>query len=138
MSRSVIVTADAYERRSEIPNFLEDLGAEVHAKLLTTGDYDVGGNTLVERKSVLDLHSCLLSGRLWLQLGKLRKEARYPFLLVEGRALEGGPSPPASIRGACLSAVRLGIRLIRTNDQADSALWLYRLAVFCQRQSRTR
>jgi ERCC4-type nuclease len=31
---------------------------------LPVGDYDVGGETLVERKSVLDLHSSLITGRL--------------------------------------------------------------------------
>jgi hypothetical protein len=56
----------------------------------------------------------LLTGRLWLQLGSLRREARYPFLLVEG------------------------IRLLRTTNQKDSALWLFRLAVLCQRQSQAR
>jgi ERCC4-type nuclease len=101
---------------------------------LPVGDYDVGGETLVERKSVLDLHSCLVTGRLWAQIGNLRKEARYPFLLVEGANIDDGPLPPASLRGACLSAMRLGIRFIQTKDQRDSAHWMYRLAMLCQRR----
>jgi ERCC4-type nuclease len=96
---------------------------------LPVGDYDVGGKTLVERKSVLDLHSCLVTGRLWSQIGSLRKEARYPFLLVEGADIDDGPLPRAALRGACLSAMRLGIRIIQTKDQRDSALWMYRLAI---------
>ena len=71
----------------------------------------------MERKSVLDLHSCLVTGRLWTQIGSLRKEARYPFLLVEGGDIDDGPLLPASLRGACLSAMRLGIRFIQTKDQ---------------------
>jgi ERCC4-type nuclease len=134
MRPSVPITADSFERRSEIPRFLEELGASVCIERLRVGDYDVGGNTLVERKSVLDLHSCLVSRRLWVQLGGLRKEARYPFLLVEGADIDDGPLSPASLRGACLSAMRLGIRLIRTTDPQDSALWMYRLAILCQRR----
>ncbi|TML61345.1 MAG: hypothetical protein E6G09_13980 [Actinobacteria bacterium] len=130
----VPIRADVFERRSEIPRFLGELGALVRMERLPVGDYDVGGNTLVERKSVLDLHSCLVTGRLWTQIGNLRKEARYPFLLVEGRDIDHGPLSPSSLRGACLSAMRLGIRFIQTKNQRDSALWMYRLATLCQRR----
>jgi ERCC4-type nuclease len=131
---AVAITADTFERRSDIPRFLGDLGALVRIERLGVGDYDLGAQTLVERKNVLDLHSCLVTGRLWTQIGSLRKEARYPFLLVEGSDIDEGPLSPASLRGACLSAMRLGIRLIQTKDQHDSALWLYRLATLCQRR----
>ena len=130
----VPITADIFERRSGIPSFLEELGASVRIEPLRIGDYNVGGDTVVERKSVLDLHSCLVTGRLWVQIGSLRKGARYPFLLVEGADIDDGPLSPASLRGACLSAMRLGIRLIQTRNQRDSALWLYRLATLCQRR----
>jgi DNA excision repair protein ERCC-4 len=56
---SVPIGADTFEKRSGIPDFLEELGASVRIERLRVGDYDVGGETLVERKSVLDLHSCL-------------------------------------------------------------------------------
>jgi len=93
----------------------------------------VGGSTLVERKSILGFHSSLVTRRLWVQLGRLRKVTRYPFLLVEGRNLDSGLVAPAALRGACLASMRLGIRLLQTRDPADSALWLFRLAVLCQR-----
>jgi hypothetical protein len=49
-----------------------------------------------------------VTGRLWVQLGGLRKEARYPFLLVEGADIDDGPLSPASLRGACLRRCALG------------------------------
>jgi DNA excision repair protein ERCC-4 len=129
---------DRFEIPSGIPKHLERLGADVRLTMLEVGDYDVGGGTIVERKSVGDLHASVLAGRLWRQIGALRRSARYPFLLVEGRNLDFGPILPQSIRGICLSAQRLGVRLLRSADVTDSALWLFLLARQCQRQGRDR
>ena len=62
-----------------------------------------------------------------------RAECESPYLLVEGRELDRGPLHPNAIRGACLTAVELGIALLRTEDRDDSARWLHRLAVRRQR-----
>jgi ERCC4-type nuclease len=133
MAEVAKIKVDIFERRSELAELLEALGASVEVARLPFGDFDVGEETLVERKSVLDLHGSLVAERFWRQLDGLRQNCRYPFLLVEGRNLDVGPIPPAAIRGTCIAALRQGIRLLRTVDQADSALWLYRLACQCQR-----
>jgi DNA excision repair protein ERCC-4 len=39
----------------------------------------------------------------------------------------------AAIRGVCLAAIDQGIALLRSGQPRDSALWLHRLAVRCQR-----
>jgi Fanconi anemia group M protein len=127
------IVIDVHERASGIPESLERLGALVEVASLPAGDYAVGSETIVERKSVLDLHGAILKGRFWPQLGKLRTECEFPYLLVEGRDLDRGPLHPNAIRGACLTAVELGIALLRTEDRDDSARWLHRLAVRRQR-----
>jgi ERCC4-type nuclease len=132
------IGVDRFEISSGIPARLERLGADVRLTMLAAGDYDVGGETIVERKSVGDLHASVLAGRFWRQIGVLRRSARYPFLLVEGHNLDSGPIQPRSIRGVCLSAQRLGVRLLRSVDVADSALWLFLLARHCQRRGRPR
>jgi ERCC4-type nuclease len=103
---------------------------------LSAGDYAVGDDTLVERKAVLDLHSAVRRGYLWAQLAKLRAGCAFPYLLVEGRDIDGGGRGlhPNAIRGACLAVIDQGVALLRSVDQADSALWLHRLAVRCQRE----
>jgi ERCC4-type nuclease len=138
MPERVRILVDLQEQRSGIPGLLEDLGAEVEMMALTAGDYALGADTLVERKAVLDLHSAVRRGHLWAQLAKLRAGCSFPYLLVEGRSLDGGGRGlhPNAIRGACLAVIDQGVALLRSDDRADSARWLYRLAVRCQREAR--
>ena len=70
----------------------------------------------------------LWGGTFWPQLGRLRRSARLPYLLIEGSDLDRGPLSPAAVRGACLAILDLGITVLWARDQTDSALWLYRLA----------
>jgi DNA excision repair protein ERCC-4 len=128
-SSPVRIIADVNERRSGVPQALAKLGLSVELAALPAGDYAISADALVERKSVGDLHAAIAKGTVWPQIGKLRRSARYPFFLVEGAALDSGPIAPASIRGVCLAVIEQGIRLIRTTDCSDSALWLHRLAV---------
>jgi ERCC4-type nuclease len=130
----VRIVVDVHERRSGIPEVLAgELGVEVDVAALPAGDYAVGADTLVERKRVLDLHTAVTKGRLWPQLAKLRAAAAFPYLLVEGTDIDRGPLSPAAIRGVCLAAIDLGIAVLRSGQPRDSALWLHRLAVRCQR-----
>jgi DNA excision repair protein ERCC-4 len=128
----VKIIVDVHERQSGIAETLSELGAEIEVAPLPAGDYAVGADTLVERKRVLDLHAAILQGRLWPQLGKLRAACAFPYLLVEGTDIDRGPLHANAIRGACLAVIDLGIALLRTGYQRDSALWIHRLAVRCQ------
>jgi ERCC4-type nuclease len=133
---TVTIVADVHERVSGIPDALVRFGALVEVASLPAGDYAVGAETIVERKSVLDLHGAILKGRFWPQLGKLKADCEFPYLLVEGRELDRGPLHPNAIRGACLTAMELGIALLRSDDRDDSARWLHRLAVRRRRVER--
>jgi ERCC4-type nuclease len=110
MAERVKIKVDIFERRSRIGDLLDSLGASIEVARLPVGDFDVGGNTLVERKSVLDFHGSLVRQRFWRQLDELQQGCRYPFLLVEGVDLDVGPVSPAAIRGTCIAALRQGIR----------------------------
>jgi ERCC4-type nuclease len=116
-----------------MPSALERLDAFVEVAALPVGDYAVGAQVIVERKTVLDLHGSILRGRFWPQLGALKAGCTSPCLLVEGLELDRGPLHPNAVRGACLTAMELGITLIRTEGRDDSARWLHRLAVRRQR-----
>ncbi len=134
MPEAIRILADVQEGRSGIPVLLEELGAEVELVPLPAGDYALGADTIVERKRVLDLHSAVRKGHLWAQLAKLRAACAFPYLLVEGTDIDRGGLHPNAVRGVCLAAIDQGIALLRSDHQRDSARWLHRLAVRCQRE----
>jgi Fanconi anemia group M protein len=108
---------------------MEELGVEVVRRRLPVGDYVVGRSTVVERKTARGLHRSLVDGRLWLQLGRLRHYATWPFLLIEGADLSDGPLSHESVRGVWLTVSDLGIVVLRSDDTDESAIWLLRLAM---------
>ena len=122
------ITADVHEEASGVPRLLEQLGACVVRRQLEFGDYIVGAETVVERKSTLDLHTTIAAGRFWPQMGRLRAAASWPYLVIEGQRLWQGPIAADALRGLCLAASDLGIAVLRTDDADDTASWLHRLA----------
>src|SRR5229473_2596431 len=121
------VVVDTRERESRLLDALHRLEVPTALRRLAVGDY-IAGSAIVERKSVRDLHLSVINGTFWPQIGRLSRAKRHPFLLVEGSDLDAGPLHPASVRGAILAVGELGIRVIRSSDPGDSALWLKVLA----------
>ena len=111
-----------------MPAVLEGLGAQVEVRSLARGDYVLGWQTVVERKTVADLHRSIVAGRFWSQMRALRSDGTRPYLLVEGSSLFRGCVAQDAVRGLCLAVIDLGVALIRTEDPTDTAKWLYRLA----------
>ena len=122
------ILADHGERRSGVPDALRELGADVRLQRLTAGDYLLAPGTVVERKTVADLHRSVATGRLWRQLQMLRGNANRAWLLVEGPRLDAGPLAAPGIRGAILAVVETGIPVLWSSSAHDTALWLMRLA----------
>ena len=85
---------------------LEALGAQVEVRALTRGDYVVGPEAVVERKTVADLHASIATGRFWHQMRKIRDAGRWPYLVIEGPSVFNGPFPQAASE---VSASRLPI-----------------------------
>ena len=71
------VVADVFEQASGVPAALARLGVEITVEPLAAGDYQIGDEILIERKTVPDLHGSLARNRLWAQLGRLRDTAPY-------------------------------------------------------------
>lgn len=134
--RSPVIVADVFEEGSGVPATLERLGAQVVVEPLSAGDYRISGRTLIERKTVADLHGSLGRGRLWSQIGRIRDEGVLPFLFVEGADIDDGPRHPNAIRGCLLAIADLGVAVVHTRDPADTAQWLHRLAVRQERRRR--
>lgn len=123
------IVVDVHERRSGVPDALRDLGWEVQIKALPTGDYAIDDLALIERKTVPDLHLSLVRGRLWAQIGRLRRDAPWPYLLVEGPSLYAGPLDAEAVRGLLITVDELGVTVIHAWDASDAAGWIARVAV---------
>jgi ERCC4-type nuclease len=82
------------------------------------------------------MHAGIVAGTFWPQLGRLRRNARLPYLLIEGEDLDNGPLSRDAIRGACLAIGDLGVPVLRSIHHSDSAVWLYRLALRRQHSPR--
>jgi ERCC4-type nuclease len=128
------LVADVFEGDSGVPVALQRLGIDVSVAALPSGDYQIAGGILVERKTVPDLHGSIERGRFFRQVGRIRDEAAFPYLLVEGANVLAGPCNPNGVRGALLAVADLGVALIRSLDVTDTSLWLQRLAVREQRR----
>ena len=120
---------DVHERRSGVPDALCALGFDVHLQKLAAGDYAIDGVALIERKTVRGLHLALIDGRLWRQLGRIRRQAKWRYLVLEGHSIYDGPLKPSAVRGLAIAVDDLGISIVRSRDEADSAEWIARIAV---------
>ena len=95
--------------RSGVPDALRDLGSDVQIESLRTGDYAIDEVALIERKAVRDLHLSVIQGRLWSQMGRLRRAAPWRYLVVEGCPLYDGPLAAEAVRGLLIAVDELGI-----------------------------
>ena len=82
------IIVDERERKSGIPKLLDTIGIKTEIKTLMVGDYIVGPETVVERKSIQDLLSSIFDGRLFDQCNRLKEHFQFPILLIEGNVDE--------------------------------------------------
>ena len=82
------IVIDEREKKSGIPKLLTTIGIKTEIKTLLIGDYIVGPETVVERKSIQDLVSSIFDGRLFDQCNRLKEHFQYPILLIEGNVDE--------------------------------------------------
>lgn len=136
--QSIVVTADHREVPSGVPTALQQLGARVELAALPAGDYVVGAQTKIERKTVRDLHSSVASSRFWQQLNRLRASATYPIVVVEGQDLDAGPLSSGGVRGVLVALGDRGIPVIRSRDPEDTALWIRSIALSRTQRKRVR
>ena len=81
VSGTVIV--DVREFRSSLPSLLHARGLTIVPVTLEVGDYVLSPHICVERKSLSDLFSSFLSGRLFKQMEVMTRHYRSPVLLIE-------------------------------------------------------
>ena len=82
------IVIDEREKKSGIPKLLTTIGIKTEIKTLLIGDYIVGPETVIERKSIQDFISSVFDGRLFDQCSRLKEHFLYPILLIEGNVDE--------------------------------------------------
>jgi ERCC4-type nuclease len=127
------IVIDDRERAPVLRAQLADAyGIEIQDARLACGDYGVGPDTVIERKTFADFGQSLIDGRLFRQAYWLSECAANPILLLEGRAdMAGTPGlTEAALKGAIITlAQTFRIPVLRSRDEADSAWTLHRLVV---------
>jgi len=124
------IIIDYHEKNSLVPSILTKLGTNIEFKHLQVADYIVN-NIAIERKTIPDLKSSIISKRILFQLRELKQ---YPkaLLVVEGISnftLYEGIIHENAFRGFILSTLlEHKIPIIFTEDEEDTARYLSVLA----------
>ena len=79
-----MIIVDTREFRSRVVKELFSKGIIMQSLMLGVGDYLIGEDVCVERKSVKDFVNSLVDKRIFTQLRRMKDEFRNPLLIVEG------------------------------------------------------
>jgi len=118
------IIVDEREKKSGIPDLLKAIGINIEMKTLPVGDYIVGPETVVERKSISDLVSSIFDGRLFDQCSRLKEHFQNPIILIEGNVdeIESITENPLVFYGALSSiAIDFKIPIIHTPDATHTS-----------------
>jgi DNA excision repair protein ERCC-4 len=76
---------------------------------MTVGDYEVGGSSLIERKTVSDFAQSLVDGRLFQQAHRLRATGWPCALILEGRLAD---PIQLQVRRECIQGALISLSLV--------------------------
>ncbi len=132
------IIVDEREKKSGIPDLLKAIGINIEMKTLPIGDYIVGPETVVERKSISDLVSSIFDGRLFDQCSRLKEHFENPIILIEGNVdeIETITENPLVFYGAVSSiAIDFKIPIIHTPSASHTSKMLVSM---CSRKESTK
>jgi len=112
----------------KIAETLSELGAEVVTRKLDYGDYLIGREVAVERKTVFDLVGTLTQRFLFDQIFKMREAYPESILIVEGYMgvlRKFRRITPESLNGALFAITQGNIPIVPTIDHKDTATFLF-------------
>lgn len=119
------IVVDHRERPARVPELLaREPDVKLVEAVLSCGDYALGTRVGIERKTAEDFARSLVDGRLFPQMGAMRRRYVRPLLLLEGLA---GPRDVAGVawpalRGALVSvAVAFGVPVVHSTGPEETA-----------------
>ncbi len=140
----VKIIADSREQKSKVLKVLDmddDVQLEVENNL-PVGDYIVGPDSAVERKSIEDFCDTITGNRsIFEQIGNMVNEYNKSILLIEGESgeLYTQNIHPNAIRGVKSSlTIDYGVSLMNSLDEEDTAKMLKQLAKRAQKDNESK
>ncbi|CAB5086737.1 hypothetical protein D3OALGA1CA_622 [Olavius algarvensis associated proteobacterium Delta 3] len=98
------IQIDHREKQSGLPELLAENGCIVSITNLDIGDYLINNEITVERKTAQDFVASIIDGRLFKQVGGIKRKSQRPLVLIEGNPFSiASEISSESIRGALLS-----------------------------------
>ncbi len=124
------VIADDRETSSRVVECLHGKGVPIAVQRLEDGDYAIGDQILVERKTTKDFADSLVDRDLLGQLRRLSARVSRPVLIIEGEDLFSQRNiAPNAIRGVLASiGIDMGVTILYTSTPEETAEMLYIIA----------
>jgi Fanconi anemia group M protein len=129
-NNDVIIYSDSREDGTAVVKILSKR-CDLRQKQLVVADYQLSENVGLERKSQNDFLQSIVDGRLFQQLGELKRVFSCPILLIEGDGDMFGIRDihPNAIRGALASiATDFKVPILWSTTQIETAELLYVIA----------
>ena len=124
------IVVDSNESRTGIADLLRSSWDFVSVRRLPAGDFAIGSQILIERKTNVDFIASAVNGRLFRQAGLLTRRAERPIVILEGNPAELQQlTNEGSYRGLLL-ALSVGFRIpvIGTSDLRETAIVIRHMA----------
>ncbi len=137
MPQKIKIVCDTRERVSHITKELLSLSndsfeVEVIVEQLSLGDYQLSNDVLIERKTMADLESSIIDGRIFSQLDNLSEKVSKPGLIVEGMINHSDNDNRINNKSliGLITSIGLNYRIpiFFTRNQKETALFLYVIA----------
>lgn len=123
----------------KIAQRLNALGADLRVKTLDFGDYLVGGEVAIERKTIFDFVGTLTKRFLFDQILDMRRAYPKSLVLLEGYMgvlRRFSRIRPESVYGSLFALSQCDIAVVPTIDHKDSAIFIFTAAKQLQKESR--
>jgi ERCC4-type nuclease len=122
------VIVDSRERNGELIDALGRAGVSISTAAMPVGDYAISDRVCIERKTVRDFESSLISSRLFEQAERLKQHYESPIIIIEGGADEFRLSRNVIMGAMAHLYIDLGIQVMLSNDADDTARTIALLA----------
>ncbi|MCW6160105.1 MAG: helix-hairpin-helix domain-containing protein [Candidatus Micrarchaeales archaeon] len=84
MEQELRLIVDQRERNEKLIGSLETRGVSINVQTIPVGDYVISDRICIERKTISDFESSIMSGRLFDQLKRMSETYKLPILILEG------------------------------------------------------
>ncbi|VVB75289.1 3'-flap repair endonuclease Xpf [Candidatus Tiddalikarchaeum anstoanum] len=125
-----MIIVDSREFKSKVVKYLFEADVEMQSLQLLSGDYQIGEDICIERKSVQDFVDSLVDKRIFEQLRVLKQSYKKPLLIVEGgeHIYSVRKVHPNAIRGLIASiTLDYNVPIIFSQNEEDTANYIISL-----------